>query len=103
RARRQLIARLLDYSHMAHLDFADGYPPERAIYDSLLLASGLHAPRGDGTWHITVPDAAHDPLHVVPVCAAIEAFFDASIAARRPLSELYAILQASPYGLREPL
>jgi hypothetical protein len=103
RARRQLIARLLDYSHLAQLGFAEGYPPERAIYDSMFVASGMHVLDVDGTWRIVVPDPSHDPLNVVPTCMAIEAFFDTSITARRPLPELYAQLQAPPYGIRLPL
>jgi len=103
RARRQLIARLLDYSHLDQLGFGDGYPPERAIYDSVLAASDMHVADADGTWRIVVPDPAHDPLNVGPTCRAIEAFFDASIPARRPLTELYAQLQAPPYGIRAPL
>jgi len=103
RARRQLIELLLEQSQRPQLGLTDGYPPERALYESILRAGRIHQPAIDGDWHLQIPAADADPLHLRPVLAAIDAFFDTSISQRRPLIELYQLLQVAPYGVREPL
>jgi len=103
RARRQLIELLLEQSQRPQLGLTDGYPPERALYESILRAGHIHQPAIDGEWHLQIPAADADSLHLRPVFAAIDAFLDTSIAQRRPLIELYQLLQVAPYGVREPL
>ena len=103
RARRQLIELLLEQSQRPYLGLTDGYPPERALYESILLAGRIHQPAIDGDWQLQIPTADADPLNMQPVFAAIDAFLDTSIAQRRPLIELYQLLQTAPYGIREPL
>jgi hypothetical protein len=54
-------------------------------------------------WQLQIPDADHDPLRFGQVFAAIDTFLTQSIEKRRPLTDLYHVLLAPPFGVREPL
>jgi hypothetical protein len=98
KARRVLIEAMLSNSHHEALAIT-GYPPERAIYESVLHASGIHRQHADGVWHFGAPLDA-DPLHLNPSWQAIEEFFRQSETALMPLSALYTQLQAPPFGIK---
>ncbi len=101
KARRDLIAALLTRSDQELLGLT-GYPPERAIYASILQAGGLHRQRPDGTWEIGAP-LEPDPLHLRPVWQALEDRLQSAATIPLPLSELYAQVQKPPYGVKAGL
>lgn len=95
-ARRNLIERMLTTSHQERLGI-EGYPPERSMYESLLMKGGMHVQR-DGEW--TLADLpAEDPLRLRPAWQAIASFIFAPPVQPRPVSELFAHLEAPPYGV----
>lgn len=100
RARRLLIEKLLDQNSVRLFD-GDAFPPERAIYESIFIASGIHVPDEAGVWHLRLPDPKNDQLRLCPVFEAIELFFGSAEQHRRPLRELYAILASPPFGIRD--
>lgn len=58
-ARRTLLEAMLNCSHLPRLGM-QGFPPERAIYESVFLQSGMHVEGGDGMWAF-VPPSGQDP------------------------------------------
>ncbi len=101
KARRDLIAALLTRSDQELLGLT-GYPPERAIYASILQAGGLHRQRPDGTWEIG-PPLDPDPLHLQPVWQALEDRLRSATTTPLQLTELYAHIQQPPYGVKAGL
>lgn len=61
-ARRTLIQAMLENPSKELLGIS-AYPPERAIYESVLLQSGLHSKSDDGTWFFQEPTGA-DPCRM---------------------------------------
>ncbi len=98
KARRNLIEAMVLHEHEELLGLT-GFPPERAIYESILRQSGLHRCRQNGVWSFGPPFDV-DPLHVQPTWDAIQQFFASTEAGARPLTELYARLEAPPYGIK---
>jgi hypothetical protein len=101
KARRNLVAAMLARPHDENLGLT-GFPPERAIYESVLRTGGLHQPGADGQWQIGAPPAS-DPLRLRPAWNAMERFLDAAQEEPQPLTALYAELEAPPYGVKAGL
>jgi hypothetical protein len=101
KARRNLIEAMLGHGHEEALGLT-GYPPERAIYESVLRTSGIHRQDGDGIWRFG-PPPERDPLRLRPVWGAIQQFIDAAEGQARPIVELYQLLEAPPYGVKAGL
>ena len=74
------------------------YPPERAIYRSLLLAGRLHVKSPKG-WAFVAP-GDDDPLRLRSVWSRIDELMAASEAAPIPFSKLADALAEPPVGLR---
>jgi hypothetical protein len=98
RARRNLIEAMALHEHEELLGLT-GFPPERAIYESILRQSGLHRCRQNGVWGFGPPFDT-DPLRMRPTWDAIQQFFASTETGARPLTELYARLEAPPYGIK---
>jgi hypothetical protein len=99
-ARSALVKAMLNQGEQTRLGFT-GFPPEYAMYASVLHATGLHYQTEDGTWDWRSPAATPtDRAHLVPVWQAIERLV---FGAPRPvaLPDLYAHLRAAPYGVSE--
>jgi hypothetical protein len=94
RAQRQLIAALVEARDRPRLDI-QGSGPEFSIYDSLLRASGIHR-EGEEGWRLGPPSSTG----IAPIWEAIENFCLDSTERPRPLSELYDLLEAPPYGAK---
>ncbi|MDW8146803.1 MAG: hypothetical protein RMJ48_11015 [Roseiflexaceae bacterium] len=101
KARRNLIEAMLTHTREELLGL-QGFPPERAIYESVFRRGGLHRCRCDGTWEFGPPPDS-DPLHIRPVWDAIEQFFASAEDEARPLTGLYERLEAPPYGVKAGL
>jgi len=99
-ARGALVKAMLDRGEFARLGFV-GFPPEYAMYASVLHAPGLHYRTEEGTWAWRSPaDTPDDLAQLRPVWQAIERLVFEST---RPvvLPDLYAHLRAAPYGVSE--
>ncbi len=101
KARRSLMEAMLEQGHCEALGIT-GYPPERAIYASVLAQSGIHRQEPDGVWRFGAP-AAGDPTNLHPTWQAIQVFFQQAAGTIRPLSELYDTLLRPPLGVKEGL
>lgn len=94
RAQRELVAALLTAHDKPRLGI-EGSGPELSMYDSLLRATGVHREES-GDWSVGPPSAAG----IAGLWTAIEDFCLSAVDRMRPLSDLYAILEAPPYGVK---
>lgn len=77
-----------------------GYPPERSMYESVLVKSGLYRRNMEGQLKFQLlPD--DDPLALRPVWEAMEQWVFTPTPQQRPITELFALLSRPPYGLTE--
>ena len=93
-ARRNLLDAMIQKGTKARLGLT-GYPPEVSIYASLLEESGIHR-EGIQGYEFGPPEAKS----FIGVWQAIESFLSTCEVERRPVQELFARLQDSPYGLK---
>jgi hypothetical protein len=101
KARRNLVEAMLEHAGEERLGL-EGYPPERAIYESVLYAGGLHRQDEAGQWRLGAPPP-HDPLRLRPAWQAMEHFLDVDAAEPHPLTALFDILEAPPFGVKAGL
>lgn len=94
RAQRELISALLTAHDQPRLGI-EGSGPEFSMYESLLRASGIHREENEG-WRLGPPSATG----LTAIWEAVEQFCLDSTQRARPVSELYAILEAPPYGAK---
>ncbi|KAA5548349.1 hypothetical protein [Adhaeribacter rhizoryzae] len=100
-ARSLLVKAMLSQGHQERLGFT-GFPPEFAMYASMLLATGIHYRTENGVWAWRSPKQADesDPFNLVPAWKAIEdQVFNATEPL--PLPSLYSHLRAAPHGLTD--
>jgi len=100
-ARGALVKAMLAQGQQPRLGF-EGFPPEYAMYASVLLATGLHHPTVTGEWAWRGPAEADptDAYRLLPVWQALEQLvFKAE--GPLPLTALYEHLRAVPYGVSE--
>ncbi len=97
RARRMLIKGMLECGFQENLGIT-GYPPEMSVYLSLLSDTGIHR-NVSGEWGFQPPQKSCDNKMWL-TWGAIEAFLDNCEEERQPVSELYALLEEPPIGLR---
>lgn len=98
RARRELLEAMLNSAADARLGI-EGFGPERAMYEAILHATGMH--REDaGTWRFAQPTSRSG---YKPVWDAIVRTFSRATTGRVALDELFEQLAAPPYGLRAGL
>jgi len=96
-ARRNLIERMLTAPDRPRLGI-EGFPPELSMYRSVLESSGLHHKTGSGwTFGFAGND---DPGHVSALWQAVDEFLASTEAEKRSVADLFALLQAPPYGVR---
>ncbi|NJP04384.1 MAG: hypothetical protein HC837_01495 [Chloroflexaceae bacterium] len=100
KARRNLVEAMLDHGYQAGLSF-EGYPPERAIYESIFLESGIHREEQDDRWGFGPPDPVKDAsLHLTPAWNALQNYLNAAQREPQPIRQLFALLEAPPYGVK---
>lgn len=98
-ARRNLIEAMWLHGTRPQLGIT-GYPPERSMYESLLLASRLHVEVESGRWAFQfIPD--DDPLQLKDVWQAMADFIFAAPPQPRPVDKLFTLLSQPPYGLTD--
>ncbi|MGD8457146.1 MAG: cell division protein ZapA [Anaerolineales bacterium] len=94
-ARRKLIEAMIVQGNEINLGM-NGFPPEFSMYRSLLEEGGFHKKRGNRHIEFGLPTKPWRP-----VWYAMRDFLNTTRKGRRPILELYEILKAPPYGLRE--
>lgn len=100
-ARRTLIQAMLENPSKELLGIS-GYPPERAIYESVLLQSGLHSKSEDGHWFFREPIGA-DPCHILPVWNFIASQLFDRFPKPVSIKDLMLSAEAPPFGVVQGL
>ena len=77
----------------------DKFPAEKAMYRSLLKASGLHKEQKD-EWVFAEPNASADPLNLIPMWEAMGEFLTSAEQKPRTFADLVHALSLPPYGVR---
>lgn len=96
RARRNLLQRILQNETQERLDM-EGFPPEYSMYLALLSEGGFHSKTRSGEFELRAP-RPQSKWH--PVWREMENFLREAQAQPRPLTDLFARLQAPPFGMR---
>ena len=99
-ARNKLFRHMLDQEQTPALGIRK-YPPERAIYRSVLEAGHLHIAREEG-WAFDAP-GPDDPLHLTPVWERLDELLAISESAPATLETLMQALSAAPFGVKNGL
>ena len=94
-ARRNLIEAMMSRGNQPTLGF-EGTPPEVSMYESLLHSTGIHRHDGSG-WSFGAP---LEGSTLQPAWKAIEQFFETCELHRRPVVELFTLLQRQPFGMK---
>ena len=99
-ARRNLLERMLAEGHRERLGIS-GFPPEYSMYEAMLVEGGFHHRDDHDRFRLHAPPS--DPAHSSwkHVWEEFETFLKNSGGRQRPLTELFEVLKAPPYGLRE--
>lgn len=99
-ARKYLIRSLLNNEHIKNLGFPeDKFPPQKAIYISLLKETGIHKKNSKlGYYELTKPSSNSNLYNL---WNESDAFLTSSLSNKRNLLEFYELLQASPYKLKK--
>ena len=100
-ARRNLIEAMLQQAEKPLLGI-EGYPPERSIYESALSATRIHHQKKDGSWAFAAPSRSRKH-NFLPCWKQLTELVFMRQPEPIPLSELFAILSAPPYGLLDGL
>jgi hypothetical protein len=94
RARKVLLEALLTSPNRERLGLS-GHGPEVSMYASVLERTGIHRLEGE-EWRIGPPTEES----AIPLWRAIEDFCTSAAENPRPVSDLYALLQGPPYGIK---
>ena len=95
--RRTLVERMLSRAEYPSLEMT-GYPPERSMYESVLLRTGIHRKESSGKWSFG-PPPPDDPVGLRPVWQAMENMVFDSPSQPCQLEQLQAALKAPPFGV----
>ena len=95
--RNKLFRHMLEGEHLPELGIQK-YPPERAVYRSVLQAGNLHIETPDG-WAF-VPPRGRDPLNLVPAWKRLDALMAATEDAPAAFAALTDALAEPPIGMR---
>jgi hypothetical protein len=97
-ARNKLLNLLLTNSDKKDLGI-DKFPPEKAIYRSVLLETKIHR-EVDGKWMLCKPPKGSSLL---PAWERVEEFFESTDTKASPFSDINAELISPPYGVKAGL
>ncbi|MBA3471423.1 MAG: BREX system Lon protease-like protein BrxL [Herpetosiphonaceae bacterium] len=101
KARRNLVEAMLEHGNEETLGIT-GFPAERAVYESVLRATGIHRIDAEDQWYFG-PPSEKDPGGLQDVWNAIQHFFESSTEQSRALTELYTLLEHPPFGVKAGL
>lgn len=80
----------------------EGFPAEGGLFASLLEATGLYAETPEG-WRFVHPDPGDDPFQLAPAWRAAEELLRTNSHRTVLVSEIYAVWQKPPFGIKEGL
>ena len=102
-ARNALVKRLNDpETRKLRLLGIEGYPPERSIFESVILKSGMHVEGPDGNWLLKEP-AANAPTNLRPAWDRLAEIVFAPREKPITVKEVYDELRRPPYGMLDGL
>jgi hypothetical protein len=96
KARRVVLEQMFSDEHEESLGI-EGYGPERAMYESMLNYTGLHARRGE-RWALGPPPKTSD---LAKVWDHMMKMLDEAVKEPLPVDSLYRDLTGPPYGMKE--
>lgn len=99
-ARRLLIDAILGHETEEGLRI-EGFPPQKSIYLSLLLQTGIHQKTENGWVLGEITDPLKDHNKFIPLFQASNDFVFSTKGAKRSIAELYGILEQAPYKLKK--
>lgn len=97
-ARRLLFEAMYEHPDKFHLGI-EGYPPQLSIYLSILEKTKIHREENGKFGFFPPPNS--DPNKADIVWERIVAFLEETETQRKPVSEIFEILQSPPFGLKE--
>lgn len=99
-ARNNIIKALINPACVAQANLGiEGFPPDRSIYECLLLNSKLHT-QVNGQWQLVAP-VQNQQVNLYPAWQLMEQLVFAATEQPITLKELYEKLSCSPYGVTE--
>jgi hypothetical protein len=99
-ARNKLLYAMLYHSAKPDLGIdVDKFPPEKAIYRSLLFATSLHVETKSG-WKFVAPEANNDRFQIYPAWQAIDRFLEGTENEAKSFADLNKVLSEPPYGIK---
>jgi hypothetical protein len=96
KARRQLLEAMLLYPVHPHFRI-EGFGPERAMYEAMLFATGMHRAGQDGLWDLGAPKHKN---RLNPAWAILQQFMSDARTRRIQLPEIYDALSGPPVGMK---
>lgn len=99
-ARKYLIRAILENEHLVNLGFTeDKFPPQKAIYISLLKETGIHQKKPEFEYY----ELAKPPRtsNFYGLWRESEEFLNSSLSNKRNLLEFYELLEQKPYKLKK--
>ena len=99
-ARRLLIEAILNAEYETNLGI-EGFPPQKSIYLSLLLQTGIHQKTQKGWALEEITDLAKDHNGFIPLFQACNEFVATTKGAKRSIADLYELLEKAPFKLKK--
>jgi flagellar biosynthesis chaperone FliJ len=105
-ARKSLLRRIIDNENIENLGFEnEKFPPEKAIYLSLLKRSNIHRKANNSdNYEITQPyESSGNQFEnsLFPIWKECDIFLDSCNLKSKSIDELYSILTKAPYKLKK--
>ena len=101
-ARNILLRRMTLYEGEDRLGI-EGFPAEGGLFESLLATTGLYS-NTVGEWRFTEPDESNkDTCNLYPAWSAALSHLEDNAHRNVPLTEIYSVWQAPPFGIKEGL
>lgn len=101
-ARKALLGKMLEAPNEEGFDI-EGFPPEKSMYISIFGSTSLHTKKGKKFVFRVPKRGSSGKANLRPIWNAMDDFLDNAELQKKPLPELYHVLQAPPYGLRKGL
>jgi len=104
RARRLLLAAMVDNRHQKRLGF-EGYPAEAALFDSIFVDTGLHREdKKTGQYNFSLSTRAADSARIKPLWLEADRILGEATASNpKSMADVYEAWRAQPYGVKDGL
>lgn len=79
----------------------EGFPPQKSIYLSLLLQTGIHKKVGNEWELLEINEENKDPFNFKPVFKASNDFIATTKGAKRSIADFYELLEQAPFKLKK--